>query len=350
MPVVVLAGDEDFTLYRKLSSMKATLLDEAWGAINYVRIEKPSLTDVIDNAGSVPFGPGNKVIVFDKCDMFTKKRGSKSDSSGSSAASSASKSAKHLELLESSLSSVAENTYLIFACPYNFDETLKLSKIVKNYATIERYPKTKFWVGSANPTLETWVRKEAKSMGATIDDEAISYLLDGTEADLRQISTELAKASTYIMPAKHITYDVVVELSPHHSHVFTLLEFWLAGKSRETMVSANELLSRQPAMQVMATLQTFLGRWIEMKAICDSANARLPANPGRREVPLNEQVRKVSADLKMKPFVVEKDLKRLRKHSTARLIEKRQQLTRLERDVKTGRVNERNALELFLST
>jgi len=344
-PVVVLAGDEDFELYRRLVKLKDSLLDPQWASFNYLKIETPSITDVLDNALSVPFGPGNKVIVFDKCDFFTRKSSGKGKDKGDI-------SQKQMDTLDSSLGSVAPNTHLIFACPYNFDSNLKLSKIMLKHAKPEEFPKAKFYVGSKNANLETWVRKEAKAKGATIDDDAVTYLLDGTEANLRQIYQELDKAATFIMPKTHITYAVVEELSPHHSHVFTLLDHWLEGRASAALDSANELLSRQPTLKIIATLQTFLARWIEMKCICDQANAKLPFAPGvqRRELPFPDLLKKVAAEMKTQPFLIEKDLKRLRNHSSQRLILKRRQLTHFEFLVKSGRLNDKNALELFLAS
>lgn len=347
-PVLVLAGDEDFELYRKLVKLKDSLIDPTWASFNYLRIETPSLTDVLDNALSVPFGPGNKVIVFDKCNFFTRKSAGKgnqkSDSSGVTP--------KQLESLDSALASVASNTQLIFACPFNFDANLKLSKVVAKHAQLEEFPRAKYYPGSANPKLETWVRKEARALGATIDDAAVTYLLDGTEAGLRQIHSELEKAATFILPKTHITYEVVVELSPHHSHVFTLLDYWLDGKADKALDSVTELLSRQAAIPVIATLQTFLSRWIGLKVICDKENAKLPWGPGvqRRELPFPELLRKVSTEMNMKPFLIEKDMKRLRNHRSDYLIAKRKQLTHYEFLVKSGRLDGKNALELFLAS
>lgn len=350
MPVLILVGDEDFELYRKLKKLKESLLDPAWASFNYSKIETPSISDVLDNALSVPFGPGNKVIVFDKCDFFTRKSAEKTKGKEKSDAFSVTP--KQLERLDKALGSVHPNTYLIFACPFNFDSNLKLSKVASKHAQIEPFEKVKYYLGSNNPKLETWVRKEAKAHGATIDDAAVQYLLDGTEANLRLISQEIEKAATYILPKIHISHAVVVELSPHHSHVFTLLDHWLEGRSSEALNSINELMSKQPALKVMATLQTFLARFIDIKSICDHIQAKLPWGPGvkRRELPFNELVNKVAFEMKVKPFLVEKDIRRLRHHSTAYLIDKRRQLTRLEDLVKTGQVKDRNALELFLSS
>ena len=349
MPVIVLAGDEDFQLKRRLNKLKDKLVDPAWASFNLSVNEKPDLIDLSDNALTMPFGQGNKVIVFENCDLFTKKRG-KGKSGKTKAKPSQSKINKQLDYLDECLASVAENTYLIVVCPFNFDKSLKTSKVVSKHAEIEEFPKVRYFVGSNNPKLETWVRKEAHLYGATIDDQAVSYLLDGTEADLRQISKELEKAATYILPKTHITLDTVENLSPYHSHIFSMLDFWLRGQSKKVLESVEELLSRQPAIQIIATLQTFLSRWIEMKSICQEANAKLPFGPGikKRELPLPEQVRKVSYSLKMKPFVVEKDLKRLKNWSLDKLQAKKERLTLLETSVKSGQMHDRNALELFL--
>lgn len=346
-PVMVLAGDEDFELYRKLAKLKDSLLDPAWASFNYLRIENPSVTDVLDNALSVPFGPGNKVIIFDKCGFFSRSSAGKSKDKDAGSVTQ-----KQLDNLDSSLESVAPNTYLIFACPFNFDANLKLSKVVSKHAEILPFAKEKFYVGSSNSKLETWIRKEAKALGATIDDAAVTYLLDGTEANLRQIHSELEKAATYILPKTHITLAVVEELSPHHSHIFTLLDHWLEGRAPQALESAAELLSREPTIKVIVTIQTFLQRWIEMKCVCDQANAKLPWSPGvqKKELPFPELLKKVSAEMNVKPFLIERDMKKIRNHSSDYLIRKRRQLTHYETLVKTGMLHEKHAIDLFLAS
>ena len=130
--------------------------------------------------------------------------------------------------------------------------------------------------GNRNAKLETWCRKEANRFDATIDDEAIQYLIEGTESNLRQMSSEIGKSATLILPAKRITLDVVVQMSPHHSHVFVLADCWLTGKGAEALESVQEIQSRQSAMPVLAAMQTMLSKWIHMKALCDKFNSELP--------------------------------------------------------------------------
>src|ERR1700679_1134572 len=75
MPVLVLAGDEDFELGRRVQVLRDKYLDPAWASVNFLRLDNPALNDISDAAAQLPFGPGNKVVLIDRCDLFTKKRG-----------------------------------------------------------------------------------------------------------------------------------------------------------------------------------------------------------------------------------------------------------------------------------
>jgi DNA polymerase III subunit delta len=356
LPVLILAGDEDFEMSRRVQVLKEKLIDPAWASVNFMRMDNPSIQEICDAAAQLPFGPGNKVILIERCDLFTKKRSKAGGEDDSVPAKSAKKeTAKDknsgLEFFEAALDSVAENTYLLFSCPYNFDSTLKTSKAVPKSVGMEKFEKERYYVGSKNPRLDTWCRKEAKRWGATIDDDAATYLLDGLEADLRSVSNELQKAAVYIMPKTHITLEAVQELTPFHSHVFVLADKWISGKTSEAYDSLRELLSRQSGMPIIAMLQTMLSKWVYMKTLCEKYNQETPHAPGgKRELPLSELVKRVSAQVKSHPMVVESDLKRISKETSASLIRKKVELTRMEHLVKTGQLPESHALELLIAS
>ncbi len=360
MPVLILAGDEDFEIARRVQALRDKLVDPAWASFNFSRLDNPGIQEICDAAAQLPFGPGNKVILIERCDLFTKKRskgGGDDDAAPAPAPAKLTKkeSAKDktsgLEQFEAALDSVAEHTYLLISCPFNFDSSLKTAKAVPKSVGIEKFEKDRYYVGSKNPALETWCRKEAKHWGATIDDAAITYLLDGLEADKRSVSNELRKASAYILPKTHITLDAVQELTPFHSHVFVLADKWISGKTSEAYDSLRELLSRQSGMPIIAMLQTMISKWVYMKVLCEKYNQELPHAPGgKRELPLSELVKRVSAQVKSHPMVVESDLKRISKETSASLIRKKVELTRMEHLVKTGQLPESHALELLIAS
>lgn len=347
MPVLVLAGDEDFELSRKVEKLKNELVDPQWAAFNFAKISAPDLPEVIDAAATLPFGPGNRMVVLDRCDLFTKKKGKGSDSEKASE-----KLMKQLlDDLDKALSAVQSQTYLVFACPYNFDPTLRTSKVVGKHAKIESFEKPRYFAGNPSVQLMTWCRKEAHHFDATIDDDAIIYLLDSTEANLRQVAAEIEKAVIYIHPEKRITLNVVSTLSSHYSHVFSLLDHWAAGRRRETLQTLEELLSRQSAMPILATLHTTLSKWAQFKALEQKFNSSLPGGRGiqRRELSLNEMSERIANELRTQPKFVIMDLRRIRDLSADWILKKRAELTDFELLVKTGQMPDQHALTLFLS-
>lgn len=349
MPVYIFHGEEEFEISRAVDAMKQKLVDPAWASFNLARIDGGDLKHIVEAASSVPFGPGNKVFVFERCDLFTKKRGGKSDDDGEK--TSASKVAKVLEDLDSTLGTVASNTYLLFECIANFDTTLKISKVFAKHAKFEKFEKKKYYSGSPNKELLTWANKEAHRFSATMDDDAISYLAESTEVNLRQMSQEIEKAATFILPDTHITLKTVSQLSPHFSHVFALLDYWAYGKKAKVLEAIQELQSRQiSAHVVIATLQTTLSKWISYKTEMERAMASSPGSRdvNRREVPLGELARQIAFDPRM-AFVVEQDLKRIKSMPLEYLVNKKRELTELEHSIKTGQMPETHALSLFFT-
>jgi DNA polymerase III delta subunit len=354
MPIIILAGDEEFEISRRVAELKTKLLDASWATMNFTRLKNPALSDIVELSASLPFGFGNRMILIDQCELFTKKR-TKGDAESAATKTAAKRPGKDkestdLEHFEEGLSSVSPNTYLIFACSANFDSSLKVSKSAAKHAQLESFPKEKYFPGSQSPKLETWCRKEAHRFGVTMDDDAIQYLLEACEANLRQVSSEINKAAVALLPKTHISKKVVEKLSPHHSHIFEFADRWLANKNAEALVSLEELLMQQSGMPILAALQTFLSKWIKIKLLSESYNEEVHTVSGsnRKELPLGELSRRIAAELKLIPFVVERDLRKLSKWTSKKLIAKRIELTRLEHLIKTGQMPEKHALELFL--
>lgn len=352
MPVIVLAGEEDFELSRRVNKLKDELVEPAWAAFNFVRLTSSDLRDVIDAAATLPFGTGKRLILVDRCDLFTKKRSKSGEETEKSSAGSEKAVKQLLEDLDQALSNMAPDTYLVFACPHNFDSTLRASKVVSKQATLEEFPREKYWPGSKNPKLITWCGKEAKVHGATIDEAAMDYLLESTEANLRQMSSEIAKAATFALPDKKITLEVVSTVSSHHSHVFALLDQWAHGMQTEALTSLQELLSRESGLPIIRTMHTVLSKWIQLKALAAREESQLPVTPGvkRREIPPKDLARKIAGELRSHPFAVEMDLKRISRLAADTLAAKRVQLCQLEHKVKTGQMPDHHALTIFLTT
>ncbi|HEY9714334.1 MAG TPA: hypothetical protein V6C72_12765, partial [Chroococcales cyanobacterium] len=74
MPTFIICGDEEFELSRRVKQLKDSLLDPTWAQFNFTRLTNPPVEEIIEAAATLPFGPGNKVILIDRSELFTKKR------------------------------------------------------------------------------------------------------------------------------------------------------------------------------------------------------------------------------------------------------------------------------------
>src|SRR6185437_12198146 len=298
---------------------------------------------IIDAAATVPFGPGNKMVLIEECALFTKKRGGKDED----AASAKAKPDKLFDDLDKALAAIQPNTHLILACIANFDSTLKVSKIFAKHAEIKKFEKIKYYAGAKNGDLISFCQQEAHRCGAFIEDEAAFYLAESSQVEsgrveLRQIAGDIQKAAIYILPEKTIKLDHVIAVSPHFSDVFALMESWATDRKHEVLVSIKELQSRQvsPHM-VMAAAQTVLSKWIMYKAEVERVCAA-PAggrDVRRREVPLMQIAQKLAPAPNM-VFMIEKDLQRIRSRSLEYLSGKKRELTNLEYLLKSGQMPE----------
>lgn len=361
MPVVIIAGEEELLMSERLEQLSDKLVDPAWKSFNYARSDKPEIKDVIDAAAAIPFGPGNKVFLFDRCELFSKKKskGEDGDEPPSRAGASGKAKERLLDDLDSALSRVGENTWLVFMCNANFDKSLKVSKIFEKHASIEEFEKIKFYAGSNNPAMVDFCRKRAHKHGATIDDDAIDYLAESSEGDLRQISAEIAKASTYLISEKkdekcRITYAVVAKLSPHFAGVFALIDHWLGGRQVEVLETIEELFSRQPsALPILAVMQTSLTKFIVIKTATEKVIQTMPAGRGmKRELPAAEMAKRIQNDIELRihPYVLKMECERVARISLVRLIEKKRQLTVLESQLKSGMLKDMQALTIFFTS
>ncbi len=354
MPVIVLAGEEEYSLSKRLIELKSTLLAPAWQTVNLVKLNKPNLKLLGEATSTVAFGLGNRIVLVDNCELFTKKRAKTGgDEEGKEKPGKSGKTNKtdDLDDLESVLSSVPAGTYLIFACPYNFDSTLKTAKQVIKYAKVEEFPKEKYFPGSRNLKLESFSRQEAKKYNATIDDDAIEYLLNSTEGNMRQLSSEIEKTTLSILPQTKITHKIVSGLCAPQGHIFQFIDLWLSGRNSEALDNLRYLLAQQNAMPILAALQTMLSKWIKLKALYEQYNASPDEKKVTSKAPSHSDIiKQIAADLKLMSFSIEKDLRRLQKFTAAQLVDKRLQLTRLEYAIKVGQIPADHALIMFVSS
>src|SRR6185369_3331722 len=82
MPAIILAGEQEYRISKRVRALQKELVDPTWASFNFARLDNPELKQVIDAAATLPFGPGNRMVLIDRCTLFTKKKAGTTDGDG----------------------------------------------------------------------------------------------------------------------------------------------------------------------------------------------------------------------------------------------------------------------------
>lgn len=333
MTIYLLGGDESFLIKQKLDELKAKLLTNEISSLNYLYYGESKLKDFIENTQFLSLG--KRLIIFNNCNWFTKAKDKISDTS-----------LKEVELI---LKDDIPDLDIIIVAYHKLDNSLKTTKLFKEHSQIFEFESTKYYRGSYNPKLSEFVKHEAKLAHVSIDEKAIKYLLDITNGNLWLIHQEINKLATFVLPNKHISYSLIESQSDFSTDIFALSESFLGHDKDVLLTNLKNILSSNQPLQIIAFFQTMLVKWIKIKTFEEYYNSKLPQRPGilKRELPIKDLANKIAGDMDARPFVIEKDLKGLSKVELDYLHQCQAHLIDLESQVKSGLIQDRQAVEMF---
>ncbi len=73
MPVIVLAGEEEFELTRRVAELKSTLLVPPWHTINFIKFNNPDFSTLAETAATLVMGQGKRIVLVEDCQFLQKK-------------------------------------------------------------------------------------------------------------------------------------------------------------------------------------------------------------------------------------------------------------------------------------
>ena len=339
MTISLISGDESYLIKKKVTDLKATLLNNNVSSLNYLYFAETNVKDFIENTQSLPLGLGNRLLVFNNCNWFTKAK-SKENTKMSDLA---------LKEIEFILKNQSAYLQIILVSYYKLDNGLKLTKLFKEHCQIYEYESIKYYRDSFNPKLLEFCQNEARLAHCSIDDKAINYLLDMTNGNMWLIHQEINKLATNLLPNKHISLAYLKSEIDFQSDIFALAENFLAKQTLTVFTILHNLQANTPILQIIAFFQTMTSKWIKLKVLEEYYNSKLPMRPGiiKRELPLKDLSTKIAKDLESNPFVIEKDLKRLIQVKLEFLINCQEKLIIYENKIKSGQLLDKQAIELF---
>ena len=303
MAVYFLYGEEDFNIEAEIAKLKQGL-DKNFLEMSFKTYDNPKFPDLISIMRSQPMMFGKMLIVINCLDYFSKTFDD-----------------KQIKEIESAIEGNNENLDIVFVAVLPRDGGKKLDSRKKFFKLLAKQNAKEC---AAIPTyktaeLEDWVRKQAKSKSLKINPDAITALISQVGNNLRQLDGELEKLKLMCYPDKVATKEMVKEICISNEDLFAFSDFLMQGEKDKALYEYRKLLEKKYPLEILATLQTMLHRWILLKAkSSEMGTFELARMTGQHE------------------YVVKLTLQKLKKANLKELVALKKRLTDAEFRIKSG--------------
>lgn len=303
----VLYGDEKYLLKAYLKRLL-----EALGAsdynLNYTRFEnkQASENDLIEICDTMPFLSDRRIVVLEDSGLFKEKN----------------------EKLAEYFNDLPEYLTVIFVNP-DMDKRSRLYKSVSKYNGVIEFRT------QDESYITNWILSEIKNSGKKIRRSTLEMFLSGCGTDLGFISCELEKLISYSGEREEITSEDIKQVcSPQiENRIFDMISDMASGKRKEALEKYNELiLLKEPPMKMLALMERQFRQLLDIRQL-------LAKGQGEKLI---------AETLGLHPYAVKKNMPLARKYSENEIRDVLEEMVSYDEDVKSGRMNDRIAVELML--
>ena len=285
MAIYFFYGEEDFNIEKEIDKLKKGL-DKNFLEMSFKTYDNPKFADLTAILRTQPMMFGKMLVVINCIDYFSK---------------------------------TFEDKEILAQLPRN--EGKKLDSRKKFFKLLSKFNAKEFPTIPTYKTaeLEDWVKKQAKSKGIKPSPDAVTNLVIQVGNNLRQLDTELDKLKLLAFPSENITADMVKEICISNEDLFAFSDLLMQNEKDKALLEFHKLLDKKHPLEILATLQTMIRRWIILKAKSgELSNYELSRLTGQHE------------------FVVQKTLQKLKRTNLQDLVALKQNLTEAEYRIKSG--------------
>lgn len=331
--VYLLYGEEAYLVRELLHLLINALLPAEEQETGLTMLEgNPAPQTLRERVETAPFFNTRNVIVVKGTSYFRAKQATAAGEDDGDGEVAESHDADHTEQLISLIYSVPEYSHLIFVAEGKTDKRKKIFKAVEKYgAVVEMEPlKPK----EVRPWITAYLARMNKKIAAPAMEQLMAIVQVMPKISLGFLANELDKAALFTGTEEIISKDdltVVLSQVPEVS-VFVMLE----ALSQKQATKAIELLETQlnvgePSFRLLALLTRQVRIMWQVKELSSEGY-------GAQEI---------ANEMKIHPFVVEKLLRQSRSFTVKKLQVGLCRLAAIERDLKSGRADNR-VLEEFI--
>lgn len=305
--VYLLYGDEAYLkkLYR--DKLKKAILPDG-DTMNYAYYEGKGTnpSELIDLAETMPFFADRRLIIVENSGFFKTATPELADY----------------------IKGMPETACFVFV-EQEVDKRGKLYKAVKDKGRVTELGK------QDEKTLLVWIAGMVKREGRQIKESTARYLLSKVGTDMQNLEKEMEKIFSYTMGESEITAEAIDEICTTQvtNKIFDMVESVATKQQKKALDYYYDLLAlKEPPMRILYLLTRQFKLLLEVKALLAKGYDKTT----------------IAKEAGLHPFVAGKYMKQCRSFSEKTLRDIMEYSAQTEEMVKTGRLNDRMSVELFI--
>lgn len=305
--IYLLYGDEDYLTQLYRNKLLKALVPEG-DTLNFSRYEGKDIRvrEVIDLCETIPFLAEKRVILFENSGFFKNK----------------------CDELADYLPQIPDYLYLIFA-EKQVDKRSRMYKALKDKGRA-----VEFSLPDDN-TLLKWIATILGKRGKKIRTNDAAVLLQRTGSNMGNIKNELDKLIGYTEGRDMVTMADIDAICTNRAEnrVFEMVRAVAEKDQKKAMLLYEDLLAlREPPIRILFNLTKEFRRMLLIKKMEREGTSR------------NE----IAAVLSIKPFAVQNSSRCAQRYTISSLERIIEEFAAADEDVKSGRLDERLAVELMI--
>lgn len=320
-PVYVLYGTEQFLADEFVSLAKREMIDPAYANLNYSQYDctEVSLTDILQDAETLPFLADHRLVIARQAYFLTGAKSSVKVESDPD------------QLLTYLQNPPEYSSLLLHVEADKLDERKKLVKALKEQAVVIPFQPLQ------DADLYGWIERRAKRYETEIERTQAMRLVERTGSNLRLLDKELEKISLYLGGNGARISDQVIELLAARTlehDVFALVEDVVTGRLEAAFRTLYDSFKMgEEPIKLLALLARQFRLLLQVKIWA----------------PRGYTQQQLAGMLKVHPFAVKKAMDQARYFDEAGLRKLLGELAEEDFRMKSGQVEKRMALELFVT-
>lgn len=313
-------GPEEFLKKHYLENIEKIILTNELKSLNRIVLEgKVEVGTIIDNCETLPVFSERKLVIVKNSGVFKAKGKGKQEN----------KSKGSNDVLLDYILQIPEQTCLIFF-EEEIDKRMKAINLIKQKGLVVEFPFQK------SNELVKWVIKAVKSNGKEIDMMTASQLVENCEQGMTEILNEINKLVSYASDRVNISGADIQKICTKSvkSRIFDLTDA-ISGKDTKKALKLLEdmVILKEPMAKVLFMITRQFRQILEMKLLCSS---------GMR-------TEEAATKMGIMTFAAGKIQRQSAAFSIDTLKSALKECLDLDISIKTGRIDERIAVELLIT-